>query len=156
MDYLTTKEQSEELLNHGVDKNSADFYYGNDNKIHHIDGSIPHSLLWASGCIPCWSVGKLIEIYRSIPSDTRQMTFVNLAYTDNIVELLVEKICFQLDSNKKAEEVRKKCEAEKAQARKKTPNKTSRDIEILSLSSKLFGEMIADENDDFMRMTDFM
>lgn len=156
MEYLTTKEQADELLNYGVDKNSADFYYGKDHKIHHIDGSVPYSLLWGSGCIPCWSVGKLIELYRSIPSDFHQMTFVNLAYTDDITKLLVEKICSQIHSNKKLEEVRKKCEAEKAQACKKVPNKTSRDIEVLSLSSKMFGEMIVDENDDFMRMTDFM
>lgn len=156
MEYLTTKEQADELLNYGVDKNSADFYYGNDNKIHHIDGSIPYSLLWASGCIPCWSVGKLIELYRSIPSDFRQMTFVELAYNKDITGLLVENICFQIDFNKRAEEVRKKCEAEKAQRRKKTPNKTSRDTEVLSFSSKMFGEMIANENDDFMRMTDFL
>ena len=155
MEYLTTKEQSEKLLSYCVDKNSADFYYGNDNKIHHIDGSIPHSLLWDSECIPCWSVGKLIELYRDIPSDSRQMTFVNLAYTDDITELLVKKICSQLNHNKKAEEVRKKCETEKSQTRKKIPNKTNRDIEVLSLSSKMFDEMIVDDNDDFMRMTDF-
>lgn len=156
MEYLTTKEQSEELLNHGVDKDSSDFYYGNDKKIRHIDGSIPRSLLWASGCIPCWSVGKLIELYRGIPSDVHQMTFVYLAYTDDITKLLVEKICFQLDFNKKAEEIRKRCEARKEQTRKKWQNKTSRGTDVLSLSSKMFGEMIVDENDDFMRMTDFM
>lgn len=156
MEYLTTKEQSDKLLSYCVDKNSADFYYGKDNKIHHIDGSIPHSLLWAAGCIPCWSVGKLIELYRSIPSDVQQMTFVYLAYTDDITKLLVEKICFQLDRNKKADEVSKKCEAEKAQTRKKYQIKRNRDIDVLSLSSKMFGEMIVDENDDFMRMTDFM
>lgn len=156
MEYLTTKEQADELLNYGVDKNSADFYYGKDGKIYHIDGSMPHSLLWDSGCIPCWSVGKLIELYRSIPSDFRQMTFVQLAYSEDITELLVEKICSQIHSNKRAEEARKKREAEKTKTHKIRPNKTSRDIEVLSFSSKMFGEMIADENDDFMRMTDFM
>lgn len=156
MEYLTTKEQADELLNYGVDKNSADFYYGNDNKIHHIDGSIPHSLLWVSGCIPCWSVGKLIELYRSIPSDFHQMTFTEFAYVGDITELLVEKICSQIHFNKRVEEVRKKLEAEKAQTCKIRSNKTSRDVEILSLSSKMFGEMIVNENDDFIRMTDFM
>ena len=156
MEYLTTKEQADELLKYGVDKNSADFYYGNDDKIHHIDGSIPYSLLWGTGCVPCWSVGKLIELYRNIPSDVQQMTFVNLAYTDDITKLLVDEICSQIHSNKRMEEVRKRCEAEKAQARKIRSNKTSRDIEVLSLSSKMFGEMITNENDDFMRMTDFL
>lgn len=157
MEYLTTKEQSDKLLSHGVDKNRADFYYGkNSDKILHIDGSIPYSLLWRSGCIPCWSVGKLIELYRSIP-DAKQTTFVNLAYTDDITELLVENICSLIQSNKKKEEVCKKCEIEKIQTRKKRPNKMNRDIEVLSLSSKMFGEMIVDDfNDDFMRMTDFL
>jgi hypothetical protein len=156
MEDLTTKEQTDELLNYGVDKNSADFYYGNDNKIHHIDGSIPYSLLWASGCIPCWSVGKLIELYRSIPSDFHQMTFTEFAYDVDITKLLVERICSQIHSNKSMEEFRKKLEAEKTQRRKIKSNKTSRDVEVLSLSSKMFGEMIANENDDFMRMTDFL
>lgn len=156
MEYLTTKEQSNKLLNYDVDKNSADFYYGNDNKIHHIDGSIPHSLLWVSGCIPCWSIGKLIELYRSIPSDSRQMTFVELAYNEDITELLVESICSQIHFNKRMEEFCKKCETVKAQRCKKRSNKTNRDIEVLSLSSKMFGEIITNENDDFMRMTDFM
>lgn len=30
------------------------------------------------------------------------------------------------------------------------------DTEVLSLSSRIFGEMIVGEDDDIMRMTDFM
>ena len=60
---LTTIEQSKRLLELGVPKNSANHYYGKDGKLHYIDGTIPYSLLWETGCTPCWSVGRLIEIY---------------------------------------------------------------------------------------------
>jgi len=60
---LTTIEQSKRLLELGVPKNSANHYYGKDGKIHYIDGTIPYSLLWETGCTPCWSVGRLMEIY---------------------------------------------------------------------------------------------
>ena len=59
---LTTIEQSKRLLELGVPKNSANHYYGKDGKLHYIDGTIPYSLLWETGCTPCWSVGRLIEI----------------------------------------------------------------------------------------------
>lgn len=60
---FTTPEQSKRLLELGVPKNSANHYYGKDGKLHYIDGTIPYSLLWKTGCTPCWSVGRLIEIY---------------------------------------------------------------------------------------------
>ena len=60
---LTTIEQSKRLLELGVPKNSANNYYGKDGKLHYIDGTIPYSLLWETGCTPCWSVGRLMEIY---------------------------------------------------------------------------------------------
>lgn len=59
---LTTIEQSKRLLELGVPKNSANHYYGKEGKLHYIDGTIPYSLLWETGCTPCWSVGRLIEI----------------------------------------------------------------------------------------------
>ena len=61
---LTTIEQSKRLLELGVPKNSANHYYGKDGKLHYIDGTIPYSLLWETGCTPCWSVGRLIEILK--------------------------------------------------------------------------------------------
>lgn len=60
---LTTIEQSKRLLELGVPKNSVNHYYGKDDKLHYIDGTIPYSLLWKTECTPCWSVGRLIEIY---------------------------------------------------------------------------------------------
>ena len=60
---LTTIEQSKRLLELGVPNNSANHYYGKDGKTHYIDGTISYSLLWETGCTPCWSVGRLIEIY---------------------------------------------------------------------------------------------
>ena len=66
---FTTPELSKRLLELGVPADSADCYYGKDGKIHHIDGSIPNSLLWTVGCIPCWSAGRLIEIYNECCKD---------------------------------------------------------------------------------------
>ena len=60
---FTTPEQSKRLLELGVPADSANYYYGKDGKIHYIDGKIPCSLLWADGLVPCWSVGRLMEIY---------------------------------------------------------------------------------------------
>ena len=59
---FTTPEQSKRLLELGVPADSANHYYGKDGKIHYIDGKIPCSLLWADGLVPCWSVGRLMEI----------------------------------------------------------------------------------------------
>ena len=59
---LTTIEQSKRLLEIGVPKDSANHYYGKDGKLHYIDGTIPYSLLWETGCTLCWSVGRLIDI----------------------------------------------------------------------------------------------
>jgi len=60
---FTTPKQSKRLLELGVPADSADCYCGKDGKLHCIiDGTIPYSLLWETGCIPCWSVGRLIEI----------------------------------------------------------------------------------------------
>ena len=58
---FTTPEQSKRLLELGVPADSADCYIGKDNKVHVINGDIPKSLIFQM-CIPCWSVGRLIEI----------------------------------------------------------------------------------------------
>lgn len=60
----TTHEQSKWLLEFGLPANSADYYFGKNGKIRYIDGSIPYSLLWAVGCTPCWSSGRLKEILK--------------------------------------------------------------------------------------------
>lgn len=66
---LTTPEQSKRLIELGVPKNSAN-HYGKDGKLHYIDGTIPYSLLWETGCTPYWSVGRLIEIMLNSQIDT--------------------------------------------------------------------------------------
>ena len=60
----TTHEQSKWLLEFGLPANSADYYFGKNGKIRYINGSIPYSLLWAVGCTPCWSSGRLKEILK--------------------------------------------------------------------------------------------
>lgn len=87
---LTTIEQSKRLLELGVPKNSANHYYGKDGKLHYIDGTIPYSLLWATGCTPCWSVGRLIEIFvKARTWDTKGFCFNSDELVDKQVEYLV-------------------------------------------------------------------
>ena len=84
----TTLEQSKRLLELGVPADSANYYYGKDGKIHYIDGIIPRSLLWADGLVPCWSVGRLIEIYMICTLITPNVyTCINdkLSIIDNII-----------------------------------------------------------------------
>jgi len=84
---LTTIEQSKRLLELGVPKNSANHYYGKDGKLHYIDGAIPYSLLWETGCTPCWSVGRLMEIYDICVENTESWPTVkqDISYVINTI-----------------------------------------------------------------------
>jgi hypothetical protein len=57
---FTTPEQSKRLLELGVPADSADMYYTRTNPIPkvYIEGTTRHAYH-----TPCWSVGRLIEIY---------------------------------------------------------------------------------------------
>ena len=88
---LTTIEQSERLLELGVPKNSANHYYGKDCKLHYIDGTIPYSLLWETGCTPCWSVGRLMKIIKTCTTDKETLhDFFNmLELTSDELDILM-------------------------------------------------------------------
>ena len=61
---FTTLEQSKRLIELGLPVDSADCYYtayGLISVIMPTTGDIP--FLREIGCTPCWSVGRLIEIY---------------------------------------------------------------------------------------------
>lgn len=91
---LTTIEQSKRLLELGVPKNSANHYYGKDGKLHYIDGTIPYSLLWATGCTPCWSAGRLIEIigicHQPTPTEMRIATSNTIEYLLDVFDTIAD------------------------------------------------------------------
>lgn len=86
---LTTIEQSKRLLELGVPKDSANHYYGKDGKLHYIDGTIPYSLLWETGCTPCWSVGRLIEIYKICNPADSLLEAVHLGLNFDLITILM-------------------------------------------------------------------
>lgn len=70
---FTTQEQSKRLLELGVPADSADCYYScADKKNTYILNSdeIDSNLFARDGFIPCWSVGRLIEIMLNSQIDT--------------------------------------------------------------------------------------
>lgn len=98
---FTTPEQSKRLLELGVPADSADMYYHKDigfTDFHLEPEVIPAGELFSTGNqvyiydIPCWSVGRLIEIMHICyhPDDVDQV-FCELAYPKkNLVEIIVE------------------------------------------------------------------
>lgn len=56
----TTPEQSKRLLELGLPADSADCYYTRTSPLPHYRAEYTRI---PSGCKPCWSVGRLIEIY---------------------------------------------------------------------------------------------
>ena len=89
----TTKEQSKYLLELGLPADSADCYHGNskDNIILVFNGKFPKSFAFAAGCIPCWSVGRLIEIY-TIARDADFVEFDVYANNPCILNELLKRI----------------------------------------------------------------
>ena len=61
---LTTKQQSEKLLALGMPRLSANFYYDDENEVQIVRD--PEFELQSKGYFPCWSVGRLMEIYAVI------------------------------------------------------------------------------------------
>ena len=61
----TTQEQAIKLLEIGVPKNSADGYYDSDGDlfVFNADRSAKEFFEKNPSCIPCWSVGRLEEIF---------------------------------------------------------------------------------------------
>jgi len=90
---FTTSEQSKRLLELGVPADSADCYltrFGIDEdwEVMVLNNNIKYSELEISNqdyCLPCWSVGRLIEIYDSFG------LFTTPQYCENYVEELVRE-----------------------------------------------------------------
>lgn len=58
---FTTKQQSEKLLALGMPRLSANFYYDDENEVQIVKDL--ECELQSKGYFPCWSVGRLIELY---------------------------------------------------------------------------------------------
>lgn len=98
---FTTPEQSKRLLKLGVPANSADMWYvgslGTPGKYapfpsfsYHFDGAIYER------DIPCWTVGRLIEIFEICT----QHKFKRVQQTDDLVYLSpIEDVLMQIEHN---------------------------------------------------------
>ena len=75
----TTQEQAIKLLEIGVPKNSADGYYDSDGDlfVFNADRSAKEFFEKNPSYIPCWSVGRLEEIFDICDKDKLVLCFVN-------------------------------------------------------------------------------
>jgi hypothetical protein len=101
---FTTPEQSKRLLELGVPEWTADLYFYEEGCVNNDDepsGVIPYDEVYDDNSreamfssyveLPCWSVGRLIEIMKicNHPDDVDEV-FCELAYSKkNLVELIV-------------------------------------------------------------------
>lgn len=165
MKSFTTPDQSRRLLELGVEKNSADCYYDMykmlDDTIIHVMTANEKDIASKTDAFwhvryPCWSVGQLIEVLREITNHEFgdfHTHLTNIIISDDVVETLIRGIQFELPSYKRCKERQK--EESKAAAAPQKKSGVSRDVEVLSLASRTFGEMSGND-DDFVGMHDFL
>lgn len=91
----TTPEQSKRLLELGVPADSANFYYDDENEVQIVRD--PEFELQSKGYFPCWSVGRLIEIY-SIITGRKEFTL-------RTVDTLTNEVIYMLNVAIKHEEL---------------------------------------------------
>jgi hypothetical protein len=98
---FTTTEQSKRLLELGVPADSADMYYHTDigfTRFYSEPEVIPSCELFSTGNsvyiydIPCWSVGRLMEIYEIVGENAGQCvsTTKSTSRIENLVKLYEE------------------------------------------------------------------
>lgn len=91
---FTTRQQSRKLLALGMPRLSANFYYDDENEVQIVRD--PEFELQSKGYFPCWSVGRLIEIYEICT----QRKFNRKQQTDNLVYLSpIEDVMMQIEHN---------------------------------------------------------
>lgn len=89
---FTTPEQSKRLLKLGVPTDSADCYYDSLEQIQWRQlRDLDHDFFQKyNSYIPCWSVGRLIEIMKICAKPKEQAKMVEeILYCKDLVELLV-------------------------------------------------------------------
>ena len=90
---FTTKQQSKELLALGIPRLSANFYYDDENEVQIVRD--PEFELQSKGYFPCWSVGRLMEIYHICIPNTSVYGWsyhedVDGSYIDYIIQEYVD------------------------------------------------------------------
>lgn len=104
---FTTKQQSEKVLALGVPRLSANFYYDDENEVRIVKD--PEFELQSKGYFPCWSVGRLMEIYHICISNTTIYGWsyhedVDGNYIDYIIQEYVDALKYEeLDFSKLGE-----------------------------------------------------
>ena len=85
---FTTKQQSEKLLALGMPRLSANFYYDDENEVQIVKD--PEFELQSKGYFPCWSVGRLIEVYDTCLPDNGD--WPNYFKYGNLLEYVIDCI----------------------------------------------------------------
>ena len=87
---FTTKQQSEKLLALGMPRLSANFYYDDENEVQIVRD--PEFELQSKGYFPCWSVGRLMEIYEIVGENAGRCvtTTKGISRIDGLVQLYEE------------------------------------------------------------------
>lgn len=101
---FTTPEQSKRLLEMGVPADSADCFHPTDLQQNPIEDATPtiityqldtHEIVWDKVYgLPCWSVGRLIEIYKIVGEEAGQCISCskNQTQVESLVQLYEENI----------------------------------------------------------------
>ena len=93
---FTTPEQSKRLLELGVPADSADMYYTRTNPIPkvYIEGTTRHAYH-----TPCWSVGRLIEIYL-LCAELKKPQMIFIKEDVLMMDRIINELCYMAESER--------------------------------------------------------
>lgn len=91
---FTTPEQSKRLLELGVPADSADMYYKHTMLTPYVfaNGVLFSVYSVAEDITPCWSVGRLIEIYETCTSCLFERRYTELSVLEYVLAQIAESI----------------------------------------------------------------
>lgn len=156
----TTTEQSKKLLELGVPAWTADIMFDVNCRRYELieteDESLAETqrtLFYNGGAIPCWSVGRLIEILKIVAErGFLGVHFDNLMTAENNVESLIHAIDATFPRYKKRQE---KTDVAKAKQQVINKDKVFHSIETLDFANKIYGELLPTD-DELVSMHDFL
>lgn len=87
---FTTRQQSRKLLVLGMPRLSANFYYDDENEVQIVRD--PEFELQSKGYFPCWSIGRLLDIYEIVGENAGQCvtTTKDTSCIESLVQLYEE------------------------------------------------------------------
>ena len=93
---FTTPEQSKRLLEIGVPADSADMYYTRTNPIPkvYIEEATRHAYH-----TPCWSVGRLIEIYL-LCAELKKPQMIFIKEDVLMMDRMINELCYMAESER--------------------------------------------------------